>query len=180
MPTSPTRDCVALVFQKAACCLFVLATVVPVRAQQAKAQATEARQFDFWLGDRDVSDPQGKVGGHSRIESIAEGNGLLENWTDADGTTGKSLNVYNLEKKRWQQFWVGNGTPLLELSGGLVRGSMVLSGRHRSPGGSEILDRITWTPNGDGSVRQFWETSADDGRTWRSVFEGIYRHPRSP
>ena len=70
MLISPTRERIALVFQKAACCLIVLSAVIPVRAQQAKSQPPELRQFDFWLGAWDVSDPQGKVGGHSRIESM--------------------------------------------------------------------------------------------------------------
>ena len=38
-------------------------------------------------------------------------------------------------------------------------------------------ERITWTPNADGSVRQHWETSTDDGKTWKTSFDGLYRHP---
>jgi hypothetical protein len=110
---------------------------------------------------------------------MAEGNGILENWTDASGTTGKSLNVYNSQKRCWQQFWVGDGTPVLELSGGIVSGSMVLSGTRQARSGASVIDRVSWTPNADGSVRQHWESSADDGKTWRDNFDGIYRR-RAP
>ena len=41
----------------------------------------EARQFDFWAGDWDVTSPDGQPAGTNRIEAIAGGAGLLENWT---------------------------------------------------------------------------------------------------
>jgi hypothetical protein len=140
----------------------------------------ESHQFDFWLGDWDVFNQQGTREGQSHIESIAEGNGVLENWTDASGTTGKSLNVYNIQKKCWQQFWVGNGTPVLEMSGGIVNGSMVLTGDRPGQNGAKVVDRIIWTPNADGTVRQHWEISQDGGQTWRDNFDGIYRRKQKP
>jgi hypothetical protein len=41
--------------------------------------------------------------------------------------------------------------------------------------GKPQQQRITWTPNADGTVRQFWDTSDDDGKTWVVSFDGIYR-----
>ncbi|MDQ3733926.1 MAG: hypothetical protein M3400_08015 [Actinomycetota bacterium] len=36
--------------------------------------------------------------------------------------------------------------------------------------------RITWTPSASSDeVRQFWETSDDDGATWVVAFDGRYR-----
>jgi len=146
-----------------------------VAAQTSSPQSSEFRQFDFWLGDWDVFDAQGNPGGKSRIESIADGHGILENWTDSNGTTGKSLNTYNPEKRCWQQFWVGDGTPVLELSGGIVDGNMVLTGTRQGKGDIKVTDRIAWTPNADGSVRQRWQSSVDGGKTWKDDFDGIYR-----
>jgi hypothetical protein len=154
--------------------LLLAAFVPPARSQTAAPP--ESHQFDFWLGQWDVFDLQGNPGGTSRVDSIAEGHGLLENWTDASGTTGKSLNVYNAQKMCWQQFWVGDGTPVLELSGSLVAGSMVLAGERTSRAGAKVLDRITWTPNADGTVTQKWESSSDSGKNWRPDFVGVYRH----
>ena len=34
--------------------------------------------------------------------------------------------------------------------------------------------RITWTPDTTGNVRQLWESSTDGGRTWTVVFDGRY------
>ena len=50
---------------------------------------------------------------------------------------------------------------------------MILSGEHQS-GGKHLLERITWTPLSDGSVRQLWEQSADAGAKWTIVFDGRY------
>ncbi len=138
----------------------------------------ESHQFDFWLGEWEVVDKQGNPGGKSHIESIAEGNALLENWDDGAGSTGKSINVYNPAKRRWQQFWAGNGSGVLELSGGLVNGSMVLTGDRPGKGGVKLIDRIIWTPNADGTVRQHWEVSNDGGQTWRDNFDGVYRRKK--
>ena len=136
----------------------------------------ETRQFDFWIGDWNVTTPDGKPAGTNRIELIANGRGLLENWSGdpaAGGGTGKSLNAWNAAKRQWQQFWVGGGGGVLELAGGFVGGRMVLSGEH-AVSGRHVNERITWTPNADGSVRQLWEQSADGGKTWQTVFDGHY------
>lgn len=137
----------------------------------------ETRQFDFWLGEWDVTNPAGKPAGTSKIESIAASAGLLENWTGAGGYTGRSLNAWNAAKKQWQQYWVGSDGGVLELSGGLVDGRMVLAAEHEVKGGRR-LERITWTPNADGTVRQHWEQSTDSGKTWTTAFDGLYRKRR--
>jgi len=133
--------------------------------------------FDFWLGEWNVTTPDGKAAGTSRIESIANGHGLLENWTGdpaAGGGNGKSLNCYNVATGKWQQFWIGSGGGVLELNGDLVDGKMVLSGSHVVRG-QTLIERIAWTPNADGTVRQFWEQSKDGGKTWLAIFDGLYR-----
>jgi len=134
----------------------------------------EARQFDFWLGEWEVTNPAGKLVGKSRIESIAGGAGLLENWTSANGYTGRSLNAWNAAGKKWQQFWVGSDGGVLELSGTIENGRMVLAGESKG-NGVRRLERITWTPLGDGTVRQHWEQSGDGGKTWTTSFDGLYR-----
>jgi hypothetical protein len=41
--------------------------------------------------------------------------------------------------------------------------------------GRAVIDRITWYNNNDGTVRQVWEKSKDDGDSWNAVFDGLYR-----
>lgn len=134
----------------------------------------ESTQFDFWVGAWNVYNPAGVKVGENVIEKISSNWGLLENWTNANGVPGKSLNSYNITKQMWQQFWVGSGG-VLELSGGLENGAMVMKGEGVGANGAKIVNRITWTPNADGTVRQHWETSNDEGKTWTTSFDGLYR-----
>jgi hypothetical protein len=144
-------------------------------AQSSPKPPPEARQFDFWIGDWEVTQPDGKKAGENRIESISAGWGLLENWNGAGGGVGKSLNTWLPDRKQWRQFWVGNGEAL-ELTGGLNgQGEMVLTGMTSTASGATQLERITWTPRADGSVRQHWQQSVDGGATWTTAFDGLYR-----
>jgi hypothetical protein len=67
---------------------------------------------------------------------------------------------------------------VLLLDGRFENGAMRLEGRSPTAGGGEQIDRITWTPNPDGSVRQHWEQSTDGGKSWQTAFDGLYRKKR--
>ena len=136
-------------------------------------QSAEYRQFDFWVGTWDVFLPNGQKAGENRIEPISAGCALLENWSGRGGFTGKSLNIYDRDDKRWHQTWVDSSGGLLMIAGNLVDRRMVLSSQLAGAVG-DTQQRITWTPNEDGSVRQFWESSADAGKTWTVQFDGKY------
>jgi hypothetical protein len=158
--------------------LGLLVLVATLGAQTPPAPPPEARQFDFWVGDWAVFNPEGEKVGENRIEKMAAGWGLQESWTGADGNSGRSLNTWIPRKKQWQQLWIGVGGAL-ELAGGLnPKGEMVLEGRLAERDGKERINRITWTPNSDGTVRQQWTSSVDRGTTWATVFDGLYRRQR--
>jgi hypothetical protein len=145
-----------------------------VAMAQPPSKPPEARQFDFWVGTWEVS-AQGKVAGENRIESILGGWALRESYATKGAYAGHSYNSYNAPAQRWEQFWVDNSGTVLHLTGGLNgEGEMVLSGERITSDGS-VVDRITWTPRDDGSVRQHWEVSSDGGATWETAFDGIYR-----
>jgi hypothetical protein len=154
--------------------LLFAATVFSATATPpAGCTASEAHQFDFWIGDWNVTEA-GKPAGHNRIEAILGGCALSENWDSASGGHGKSYNAYDARTKTWQQFWVDVHGGVLHLSGGRQGRDMVL--RSTRPGAH--VDRITWTPNADGSVRQHWESSEDGGTTWKTAFDGRYERTR--
>ncbi|MEO8673087.1 MAG: hypothetical protein ABI411_17350 [Tahibacter sp.] len=150
--------------------------IVPLQAPADVCKPAEFHQFDFWIGDWEVFDPSGAQVGKSRIEPILNGCAISENWTESTGSEGKSYNAWEPSDKRWHQFWVSDNGSTLWLTGGLVGKSMVLSGAKTDPkSGVAQAQRITWTPNADGSVRQHWEVSDDAGKTWSSSFDGTYR-----
>ena len=140
-----------------------------------RCRSPEFRQFDFWLGEWQVRSPAGQLAGHNDVRSVSGGCALVEQWTGAAGGSGVSINTYDADRKRWTQRWVGDGATLW-LEGALEAGAMVLRGTapRQTPRGA-VLDRITWTPLPDGSVRQAWDISPDGGATWTPAFVGIYR-----
>jgi hypothetical protein len=158
--------------------LLVTATLMPTwaaaqTAPPAPCASAEHRQFDFWLGSWTVADSAGKQLGTSEVVQVAGGCGLLENWQGADGSSGKSLNMYERASEGWTQTWVGSGGGILRLSGRLQDGKMVL-GDERTTARGAVRDRITWTPLPDGRVRQTWDISTDGGTSWRTSFDGYY------
>lgn len=144
-----------------------------LEAQNAKpCSSVEARQFDFWLGEWKVT-AKGNLAGRSKISLIAGGCALLEEYDTDRGYSGKSLNFYKADAGKWQQVWVGSDGGVLTLIGGYENGKMILTGESQNAG-KKILDRITWHNNADHTVRQVWERSEDEGKTWSMVFDGLY------
>jgi hypothetical protein len=153
----------------------------PLAAQSAPACArAEHRQFDFWVGEWNVTLPNGRPAGTNRIQSINAGCGLREEWTGAGGSTGTSLNAFDPTTGRWHQTWIGSDGTLLLLDGGLRDGAMELSGVTAGADGAKTLHRIRWTPLGGSpaALRQLWESSADGGQTWTVAFDGKYERQR--
>jgi len=148
--------------------IIVLIVVCLVGAAQASIPAPcsgpEYRQFDFWIGDWRVFKPDGSFAGMNRITVEYGGCVIHEHYTTGKGYSGESLNTYDAGRKVWHQTWVDDAGLLLTLEGKLDGKSMVLEG-----GGQ----RITWTPNDDGSVRQLWEAVDGKGK-WSVIFDGKY------
>jgi len=137
----------------------------------------EFRQFDFWLGEWDVTAPATPgSGSRSRITRINGGCTILEQYTTPLGYEGTSLNFYDAQRKLWHQTWIDNQGGALYLEGALKGNSMVLS----TTAGKDSIQRITWTPLDDGRVRQHWEATEDAGKTWATVFDGYYAKRAAP
>lgn len=162
--------------------LLLLLPVVGVAQEEKLAEAAagpcdapEYHQFDFWIGDWRVNAGEQTAGTNS-IHPVHRGCALQENWqgSGAGGISGSSFNIYDRATGKWHQTWVDAGGTLLQLDGGLVDGSMVLSGSRPAQNGGLALHRISWTPNADGSVRQLWEASQDGGVSWNVLFDGLY------
>jgi hypothetical protein len=131
------------------------------------------RAFDFWLGEWQVRTPDGKLAGTNRIEREYDGCVLHERYTTGRAYSGESLNTYDSARRVWHQTWVDTSNTLLVLEGGIRDGNMVLEGQTTGADGQLTRHRITWTPNPDGSVRQFWESADAKGR-WTVTFDGHY------
>jgi hypothetical protein len=138
---------------------------------------TEAHsEFDFWVGEWTVSDTTGTILGENTIERVEAGCVLLEHWRGASGSTGRSLNYYNQTTETWHQTWVDNaGNPLI-LSGKVWKGKMVMrTDEQTGPNGTAYYNRITWSPQEDGSVMQQWDIMSPSDSLLSTVFLGVYR-----
>ncbi len=133
--------------------------------------------FDFWIGTWDVTAAgQDQPSAVNRISREHGGCVIHEDYSTKGGYTGMSMSFYDAARKKWHQTWMGADGGALFIEGGLnERGEMVLSNRN-TPYFKEgmKINRVTWTPMADGSVRQHWQASMDGGNTWSVVFDGLY------
>jgi len=134
----------------------------------------EARQFDFWIGRWNVTEKD-KPAGTNTIERLLDGCALLENWTGAQGGSGRSLNFFDRADRKWHQTWIDGSGGALFLSGRFENGAMRMEGERPAEGTQPASHhRITWTPLPGGKVRQLWESRGSGGEAWAVQFDGLY------
>lgn len=158
--------------------LALMQTAAPP-APQVGCKGAGYDEFDFWVGEWEVVNPAGTVAGVNSITRDYDGCVVREQWRGARGMNGSSFNIYDPRSRRWHQTWVDNTGTLLTIDGAFTNGSMRLVGKGVSPQGTS-LNRVTFTPNKDGTLRQLWEVSADEGKTWTIAFDGTYRKRTGP
>jgi hypothetical protein len=149
-------------------------------AKRALCTAPEYRQFDFWLGDWDTFEFGGteKVIARNRVNLMLDGCALREVYEQLDGLHGESFTIYDAARNVWHQSWVTNRGQLLMLEGGMQGESMVLSGIDPGKDGKPLQLRGVWTRVA-GGVREKAETSSDAGKTWKPLFDIVFR-PHKP
>ena len=159
----------------------VLAETPPAGQQEPPKPMCETMEhfndFDFWLGEWSVYSNDGKrqLQGSNSITKHHKNCLIMENWTSQQGGTGSSMNYYDAVEDQWRQLWVAGGYSI-DYTGGLNEsGSMVLNGKinYYKTGKSHAF-RGTWTPNEDGSVRQFFEQQDTESGEWSVWFDGLY------
>ena len=136
------------------------------------------RQLDFWEGQWNVLDSQGRQVGINIILKALNGCMIFENWTSRSGRAGKSMNYYDPEIGKWRQHWVADSGYVIRYEGEFREGAMHLEGVNVAMNGDKELSRMTLSPLPDGNVRQLIQQSRDGGKTWYTWFTGTYV-PRS-
>ena len=142
----------------------------------------QARQFDFWVGEWDVTPfqmapaPNLPVMGTNRIELELEQCMIVETWTGGGpgGGQGKSINFWDTNRNRWRQVWVADGGSSLDYEGEFRDGAMRFEGWTLAPNGARVLQKLTFFAIHRDTVRQLFETSGDSGKTWQPGFDGRY------
>jgi hypothetical protein len=139
---------------------------------------SHAREFDFWIGEWDVyATGTQLLQGHSFIERVSGGCLIMENWTSLGlPYNGKSMNFVDSTGK-WQQIWVGaseTGGPVFFVNGEYKDTAMRFVFTGRGPNGNTIKGKFIFFNQGPDQVRQFQQTSNDDGKTWQTVYDFTY------
>ena len=161
---------------------------VPVQAQLNPAQLlpptpvceedAHFTDWNFWHGRWRVMAGPDKdlLAGENTITPIENGCAFLEHWQGQGGSSsGQSLNYYNPVTGKWRQVWVAPPGYMIDIEGELKDGSMVLEGEiFYYARGLRFPFRGTWTPNADGSVRQYFQQYDPEAETWNDWFDGKY------
>lgn len=135
----------------------------------------EYRQFDFWLGEWDVLNPQGQKFARSSIQSIIEDCVIFENYDQGNGMyVGKSFSAYDATTHHWTQRWIDGTGRVTDYVADFVDGEMRFRTETVSPAGVKTLVKMTFQKQGPDKVRQFLENSTDGGKTWNVTYDGVY------
>ncbi len=137
----------------------------------------EYRQMDFWIGEWEVFTSRNNKVGKSRIEQALGSCVLMEYWEPNAGGRSQSFNVYNSQNHRWEQTTVDNGGNVFYFHGNWneSEGQMILSGESVIEENEVWLNRLSYTPQKDGSVHHLWEVSRDSGKNYLPFWECTYR-----
>jgi hypothetical protein len=163
----------------AAVALLVAQAASPAAPPSPPCASEAHAQFDFFLGEWDVyRGNSDTLVAHSKWERLYNGCAVRENWMPLRGGEGGSLNSLDPATGRWHQTWVGSGGGgRVEFVGGMAGEAMVLTGwwPGSGPNGEDGLTRMTYSRAGEGAVRQHGEFSPDNGVSWATSFDLLYR-----
>jgi len=138
--------------------------------------AADARHhsFDFWIGEWTVKQ-NGQFAGTSSVQPILGHCTIFEQWESASGTLGKSFNYYDPAFDHWRQIWISDSGSIIEFTGEARDGGIFYTAETIDPtDGSVTQHKFEFTAIGEDGVRQYWETSADGGASWQSIWDGRY------
>ena len=169
-------------------CLLAAAAVVqagasiaqPTQSQRPDCSALDYRQLDFWVGEWTVFNTQDNVQyATSRVEKIMNGCAIKESYESpkAPGGPYSGTSYSSLDRKdgKWHQMYVDVNGTVTWYTGALEAAGMTLD----AAGPNGTLQRMTYSPQADGSVRQVGRISKDQGKTWQVGYDYTYRQ-RNP
>lgn len=162
--------------------LFLLLFATTVTAQQPSdstpppCAAPEASQFDFWLGQWDLTWADSGQGTNHITKPL--GNCVIqEQFRDLapNGFAGMSVSVYDPQAKLWRQTWVDNSGGYMVFTGGWANDRMTLSRTITKRDGTEVIQRMVFHDIAADSFVWDWQASTDNGATWEMKWQIFYK-----
>lgn len=156
---------------------FFVSLVFSQKNNQNPCSSPEAQQFDFWVGEWDLtwqdSDGNTQTGTNS-ITKVLNGCVIEENFSGGN-FIGRSLSVYNPQKKMWLQTWVDNSGGYLEFTGGFENDKMTLEREFATKEGKLIQQRMVFYNITENELDWNWEKSTDKGKNWQLAWKIHYK-----
>lgn len=153
------------------------------KSQSNACSSPEAAQFDFWLGEWELSWPAEQAGGEAgktgegtnSIEKIMDACTVQENFSFADGSyQGTSWSVYNPRSGTWRQTWVDNSGAYLLFEGSFDNDQMELRTSPREQDGKTLVNRMVFHDISESGFLWDWQRSEDGGETWTDLWNITY------
>jgi hypothetical protein len=159
--------------------LIITASVLTAHSQTSTTAAqpqpcTEAqqKQFDFWLGEWDLTWPgqnKGEIAhGRNLVKRIMDNCVVQENFSGENSAPlrGMSVSMLDASSNKWKQTWVDNQGGYLDFVGEFTGGQMILAREGIRPDGTKILQRMVFKNITRDEFDWSWEASKDGGRNW--------------
>jgi hypothetical protein len=143
-------------------------------AQTPACAQPEHRQFDFWIGEWNLTWGKDSRGTNS-ISFALDRCVVVENFDGAPSIPlkGMSVSTFNARSGKWQQTWVDNQGGYLDFVGEFKDGRMVLQ-RKAMLNGKEIMQRMVFYNITKDQLDWNWERSQDEGKTWQPLWQIHY------
>jgi hypothetical protein len=132
----------------------------------------EQRQFDFWVGEWDVS-PTGSpvIVAESSITLADEDCVVIENWRPFRNGSAHSISMYDAQTRHWRQFYAGAAVPLATYTGNLdSEGVLRFDVDNSAP-----RTRMNYQRIDANTIRQWGEQFNETTREWSTQWDLTYR-----
>ena len=144
----------------------------------------EARQFEFWLGEWDLTWPAEQTGGEPG--ELAEGTNRItplfgdcvieENFATGDRSfLGHSVSVFDEKAQIWRQTWVDNAGGYLTFTGRFDGETMELRTEPTQRDGETVIQRMVFAEMTPDTLEWAWQGTRDGGVTWSDLWNISYR-----
>ena len=148
------------------------------QSQQTPTGKPESRQFDFWVGDWELTWNDTSKGSNN---ITLEMNNLVvyEHFKDpASNYFGWSWSVYDTLARKWKQTWVDNQGEYLDFTGQMADEKMVLERSFTSARGTLVKQRMTFYNITKNNFDWNWENSTDGGTNWKLAWKIHYQRKK--
>lgn len=152
---------------------------IPVKS--VPCSQPEQKQFDFWVGEWDLTWPGDKAGETSRginsIKRVLDGCVVQENFNGGTAMhlRGTSVSLFDARSNKWKQTWVDNEGGYLDFVGEFKDGQMILQREAAKPDGTKVLQRMVYKNINANEFDWSWERSLDGGKTWQVLWPIHYK-----